>query len=104
MNRKSLWILLLALGATYVSGCGGSNNNNILVSISQTPPGILVPGGPAVPVTATVTGDSKNAGVTWSCTATTPGAACGSFNPMTTPTETPPMIKPPPPPPTALTT
>ena len=95
MNRKSLWILLLALGATYVSGCGGSNNNNILVSISQTPPGILVPGGPAVPVTATVTGDSKNAGVTWSCTATTPGAACGSFNPMTTPSGTATMYQPP---------
>src|SRR3984957_18120797 len=95
MNRKSLWILLLALGATYVSRGGGSNNNNILVSISQTPPGILVPGGPAVPVTATVTGDSKNAGVTWSCTATTPGAACGSFNPMTTPSGTATMYQPP---------
>ena len=92
MNRKSLWIFLLAVGMAYVTGCGGSNNNAILVSISQAPPGILVPGGPAVPVTATVTGDSKNAGVTWSCT---PAGSCGSFNPMTTPSGTATMYQPP---------
>src|ERR1700732_2721887 len=94
MNRTPLWIFLLAVGMTYVTGCG-SNNNAILVSISQTPPGILVPGGPAVPVTATVTGDSKNAGVTWSCTATTPGSACAAFNPMTTPSGPATMYQPP---------
>jgi len=86
MNRKSLWIFLLALGATYVSGCG-SNHHLILVSISQAPPGILVPNATAS-ITATVTGDSSNAGVTWSCTAATAGSACGSFNPMTTPSGT----------------
>jgi hypothetical protein len=86
MNRKSLWIFLLALGATYVSGCGGSNRL-VLVSISQAPPGILVPNATAS-ITATVTGDSSNAGVTWSCTAVTAGSACGSFNPMTTPSGT----------------
>src|SRR3984957_18812682 len=86
MNRKSLWIFLLALGATYVSGCGGSNRL-VLVSISQAPPGILVPNATAS-ITATVTGDSSNAGVTWSCTAATAGSACGSFNPMTTPSGT----------------
>src|ERR1700722_4521493 len=86
MNRKSLWIFLLALGATYVSGCG-SNHHLILVSISQAPPGILVPNTTAS-ITATVTGDSSNAGVTWSCTAATAGSACGSFNPMTTPSGT----------------
>src|ERR1700732_954294 len=91
MNRKPLWIFLLAVGMTYVTGCG-SNNNAILVSISQAPPGILVPGGPAVPVTATVTGDSKNAVVTWSCT---PPGSCGSFNPMTTPSGTATMYQPP---------
>jgi hypothetical protein len=87
MNRKSLWIVLLALVVTYGAGCGGSSNA-IQVSISQAPPGILTPGAAAVPVTATVTGDSKNAGVTWSCTAATAGSACGSFNPMTTPSGT----------------
>jgi hypothetical protein len=87
MNCKSTWFLLLALGVTYVSGCGGSNNNGILVSISQAPPGILVPNATAS-ITATVTGDSSHAGVTWSCTAAAAGSACGSFNPMTTPSGT----------------
>jgi hypothetical protein len=85
MNRVSLWIILLALGLT--AGCGSSNNNNILVSISQPPPGILTPGATAQ-IAATVTGDSKNAGVTWSCTPATPGNACGSFTPSTTPSGT----------------
>ena len=96
MNRKSLWIVLLALAVPYVAGCGGSNSNNILVSISQAPPGILVPGAPAVSVTATVTGDSKNAGVTWSCTPGNSAATCGSFNPGTTPSGTATMYSPPP--------
>jgi len=96
MNRKSLWIVLLALGVTYVAGCGSSNNNNILVSISQPPPGIVVPGAPAVSVTATVTGDSAHAGVTWSCTPGNSAATCGSFNPGPTPSGTSTMYLPPP--------
>jgi hypothetical protein len=96
MNRKCLWIFLLAVGMTYVTGCGGSNSNNILVSISQTPPGILVPGSSAVSVTATVTGDSKNAGVTWSCSPGNSASTCGSFNPTTTPSGTATMYLPPP--------
>jgi hypothetical protein len=87
MNRKSLWIILLALGVTYVAGCGSSSNNNgnnILVSFSQVPAGILAPAATAQ-VTATVTADSKNAGVTWSCT---PVGSCGSFSPTTTPSGT----------------
>src|SRR5579863_10321026 len=95
MNRKSLWIFLLAVGMTYVTGCG-SNNNAILVSISQAPPGILVPGSSAVSVTATVTGDSKNSGVSWSCTPGNSATTCGSFNPMTTPSGTATMYLPPP--------
>jgi hypothetical protein len=96
MNRKSLWIALLALAVTYVAGCGSSNSNNILVSISQAPPGILVPGAPAVSVTATVTGDSAHAGVTWSCTPGNLPSSCGSFNPGTTPSGTATMYQPPP--------
>jgi hypothetical protein len=87
MNRKSLWIILLALGVTYVAGCGSSSNNNgnnILVSFSQVPAGILAPAATAQ-VTATVISDPKNAGVTWSCT---PVGSCGSFNPTTTPSGT----------------
>jgi hypothetical protein len=85
MNRVSLWIILLALGLT--AGCGSSNNNNILVSISQPPPGILTPGATAQ-IAATVTGDSKNAGVTWSCTPGNLIGTCGSFTPSTTPSGT----------------
>jgi hypothetical protein len=96
MNRKALWIVLLALGAVYVAGCGGgSNNNNIQVFITQPPPGFLAPGSPAVSVTATVTGDSAKAGVTWSCTPGNIPATCGSFNPATTPSGTATMYTPP---------
>jgi hypothetical protein len=90
MNRKALWIVLLALGAT--AGCGSSNNNGILVSISQAPPGIITPGGTAQ-ITATVTGDSKNAGVTWSCTPGNTASTCGSFTPMATASGTPTMYQ-----------
>jgi hypothetical protein len=84
MNRKFLRIIVLAFGMTYVAGCGGSNNNAILVSISQAPPGILAPGATAS-ITATVSGDSSNSGVSWSCM---PTNSCGSFNPTTTPSGT----------------
>lgn len=90
MNLKSLWIVLLALGMTYVAGCGSnSNSNGIQVNLVQPPPpGFLAPDAAPVSVTATVTGDSKNAGVTWSCTSTVPANSCGSFNPATTPSGT----------------
>jgi hypothetical protein len=87
MNRKSLWIVLAALGlcVTFVTGCG-SSSSVISVSISQAPPGILTPGATAQ-ITATITGTST--GVTWSCA---PGSGntnsdCGSFNPSTTATQ-----------------
>jgi hypothetical protein len=95
MNRKSLWIVLLALVVTYAVGCG-SSNNFIEVSISQPPPGILAPGAAAVAVTATVSGDSQHAGVTWSCTPGNSASTCGSFNPGTTPSGTATMYLPPP--------
>jgi hypothetical protein len=86
MNRKSLWIVVAALGLciTFVTGCG-SSSSGISVSISQAPPGIMTPGATA-PITATITGTGT--GVTWSCA---PGSgntnsACGSFNPSTTAT------------------
>ena len=46
MNRKSLWIFLLALGLTYVVGCGGSSSHNppnVVVSFSQLPSGTWLP-------------------------------------------------------------
>jgi hypothetical protein len=97
MNRRALWIVLLTLALTSLAGCGsGSNNNNIQVTINQPPPGFLQPGAPAVSVTATVTGDSAKAGVTWSCSPGNSLATCGSFNPTTTPSGTATMYQPPP--------
>lgn len=95
MNRFSLWIVLIALGLTAACGSSSNNINNIEVSIPQPPPGFLQPGSAAVSVTAVVTGDSANAGVTWSCTPGNSAATCGSFTPPTTPSGTATMYLPP---------
>src|ERR1700741_4168902 len=52
----------------------------ISVSISQAPPAALSVSGSAM-VAATVTNDTANAGVTWSCS---PAGSCGTFNPTST--------------------
>ncbi len=83
MNRNIFWMVLFALGLTYISGCGSSSNSVVAVSISQTPPGILAPGATAQ-ITATITGTGE--GVTWSCTPGNSASTCGSFNPSTTTT------------------
>ena len=85
-NMKFLKSLLLLIGLGTIAAlvaCGGSNNNNnnktITISLSTTPspaPTSLAPGG-TLQVTATVTNDSANGGVTWSCT---PASTCGSFS------------------------
>lgn len=79
-----------------LSGCGavGSSNANSSTSGGGTPPPTPVisltlatappttmNAGAAAPVAATVSNDSANAGVDWSCT---PLASCGSFNPAHT--------------------
>lgn len=60
--------------------------SNITVTLSQPPPATLPTSGGHASITATVTNDSANAGVTWSCT---PANSCGSFNPTSTPGGTP---------------
>jgi hypothetical protein len=52
----------------------------ISVALSTAPPSSIAPGGTAT-IAATVTNDSANKGVTWSCS---PAATCGSFNPSST--------------------
>ncbi len=93
-GRKALKLRFFAeatlfLFALSFSGCGavGSNSNSnsttgVPTSIAMTasPPTTMNPGATSS-VAATVSNDSSNAGVDWSCT---PSASCGSFNPAHT--------------------
>ena len=78
--------LLLLVLALNLSGCGsvGSSSSNTsgnaTIAITKAPPSSLAAGGTAA-ISATVTNDSTNAGVDWSCA---PAAACGSFSPTHT--------------------
>jgi hypothetical protein len=58
----------------------GTTTGNLTVQMVQGPPATLLAGGTAA-VVANALYDTKNGGVTWSCT---PVGACGSFNPTTT--------------------
>jgi hypothetical protein len=83
MNRNFLFLGILALA--FLHGCGsaaspGPGPQPIAVVISTAPPSTIAAGGTAS-VAATVSNDTKAAGVTWSCT---PAGTCGSFNPTST--------------------
>jgi hypothetical protein len=83
MNRNFLFLGILALA--FLEGCGSSASTGpgpqpIAVVISTAPPSTIAAGGTAS-VAATVSNDTKAAGVTWSCT---PAGTCGSFNPTST--------------------
>jgi hypothetical protein len=76
----------LLMGLSMIAGlvaCGGSGSSShttpppptITVSLSSTPASLYL--SDIVPVSATVTNDSSNAGVTWSCT---PASSCGTFS------------------------
>lgn len=76
--------LLIACGA-FLAACGGGNGGSTTVtpaiSVALSNPPTSVAAGGTAQLTATVTNDSKNAGVNWSCA---PAGSCGSFNPATT--------------------
>jgi hypothetical protein len=82
MKRIAPILILAAIVA--LSGCGGVSqlpgSTSIIVMMTTMPPSSLPAGGTAS-VAATVSNDTANAGVSWSCT---PSAACGSFNPVST--------------------
>ena len=82
MKRNARLLLLVAV--VVLSGCGGGYQQTpppaIVVTITTAPPASLPVGGTAS-VAATVTNDTANAGVTWSCT---PSSTCGSFSPGST--------------------
>ena len=92
---RATWTFEMFLGATLLflavslSGCGavGSSTSvtshpsgTISTSITQAPPSSLAANGTAT-ISATVSNDSANAGVDWSCS---PAASCGTFNPAHT--------------------
>ena len=80
MNRKPLLLALFALGAaTLLSACGSSSKPVIAVAISGAPASLEV-SDPAS-FSATVTNDTANAGVNWTCSP----SPCGSFTPAAAP-------------------
>jgi hypothetical protein len=91
MIRKSAPLFILGLvflnacssgGGSSSSGGGGGTPppQSIVVTISSAPPASMMVGANQG-VSANVTNDSANAGVTWSCT---PANSCGTFNPTST--------------------
>ncbi len=78
-------VMLLGVAAS-ISGCGavGSSPSNptqpISIAITTAPPATLAASGTAM-ISATVSNDSANAGVDWSCA---PAGSCGSFSPAHT--------------------
>ena len=57
-----------------------TTSGSVAISLTAAPPASLLPSGTAT-ISATVTNDSANGGVDWTCT---PTGACGSFNPAHT--------------------
>ncbi len=80
--RKSLSLLITLSAIGAFVGCGGSSSSAppapVAISLATVSTPLTV--NSITPVTATVTGDPANAGVTWSCTPT-PG--CGTFSATT---------------------
>ena len=72
MNRATLWTVIVALGALGIAGCGSGGGP---LTIAITAPGSLA-ASTTGNLSATVTHDPKNQGVTWSCA---PVGFCGTF-------------------------
>jgi hypothetical protein len=82
--------LVAALGGSVLLGCSGGGHATIItvpVSVSLSPTMATVPVGATARLTATVSNDPSNSGVTWtlSCSA----ADCGIISPRVTPSGTP---------------
>jgi hypothetical protein len=83
MSRNSLVLFILAVAS--LTGCGsparsGTKPGGISVIVSSPSALTIAVGAPAT-VSATVSNDRANAGVTWSCA---PTGICGSFSPTST--------------------
>ncbi len=86
-NRRVLSLASLIAALVVACGCGngydsppGSTSGTLQVQMVQPPASVIV-AGTSAGLVANVLYDSKNGGVTWSCT---PVGACGSFSPTTT--------------------
>jgi hypothetical protein len=89
MKRRILFSCWLTLPLVILCGCNGidklpgsgSSGGALAVQMAQGPPTTPVVAGQSFGLVANVANDSKNGGVTWSCT---PANACGTFSPTTT--------------------
>jgi hypothetical protein len=87
MKQRILLLSLVTLAIAVLSGCNGidkvpgtsGSGGSISVQFVQLPTPTLA--GQPVGLVANALNDTKNAGVTWSCT---PVGTCGTFNPATT--------------------
>jgi hypothetical protein len=88
MNGRVLCSSFIILVLAALCGCNGidklpgtgSSGGALTVQVTQGPPASVV-AGQSFGLVANVANDSKNGGVTWSCS---PSSACGSFTPSTT--------------------
>jgi hypothetical protein len=88
MNGRVLCSSFIILVLAALCGCNGidklpgtgSSGGALTVQVTQGPPASVI-AGQSFGLVANVANDSKNGGVTWSCS---PSSACGSFTPSTT--------------------
>ena len=79
MNRKSILIALAATALVLLAGCGGGGSAGISIQLTNAPGTLTV--NQSVSLTATVSNDTANGGVDWTCS---PSNSCGTFNPTHT--------------------
>ncbi|MGA9527289.1 MAG: hypothetical protein WBS24_04150 [Terriglobales bacterium] len=89
--RHAVLFILAASLLIAFAGCGGSSKSSTVTPPPTISVSIITSGSNAAPtylatsatgnITAVVTNDSSNSGVTWSCA---PASACGTFNPSST--------------------
>jgi hypothetical protein len=78
ITRKTVLLGLSTALAMFLAACGGGSSVHVSLS---TPPPATVTTNQTPLIAASVTNDSSNSGVDWSCT---PAASCGTFTPAHT--------------------
>jgi hypothetical protein len=80
MKRRTAPFLAIAALGMLMAACSSPKSNPVTIAITTAPPSSLDMNGTAQ-IAATVTNDSANKGVDWSCT---PAPSCGTFTPAHT--------------------